>query len=69
MNLSDPLIYRECVDTEASCHCSETFYYFGNAIERELELSKNEIDYIKLLQQIIGNFIRYYSYYMTHSII
>ena len=32
--------------------------YFGNAIEREMNLTGAEFHYIKLLQQVIGNFIR-----------
>lgn len=55
-------IFRSCIDSDKSCHCSDSILYFGMARERweddPDELDDGTENYIDLLQQIVGNFVR-----------
>ena len=55
-------LFRKCIDSEVSCHCSDSILYFGMARERWLDDSDQLDDateqYIDLLQQVVTNFIR-----------
>lgn len=47
-----------CLEKGLACHCLESIHFMGMAIDRQIDLSEDEIDYIETLQNTIGNFIR-----------
>ena len=54
-------ILPKCLNSRLACHCFETFHFFGMGLNRDRikdKLTKEEVEHIKHIQNIGGNFIR-----------